>query len=282
MLTLAAPKAGAHDSMRLINPPIDELVISVQFATLEGFRSHHAGLIWKKISRRLPRVSEQAALPSVLESFGLPTPPTFQLQAFFTPPTPRFWFESESENDLLQVQSNRISRNWRKRRSDDKYPGFNRVFRAFKSDIDAMTRFFAEMQIGELSYTQCEISYVNLVQLKEGLGFDPLERITSLWSGAPDSLEGDFEDATISCRQILERDGERIGRIHSSLIPVIVPSTGEKATKFEITARGRPQDSSPGEMLRLLAFEHQRILETFIALSTSEMRNLWGFPDERS
>ncbi|MGH9567283.1 MAG: TIGR04255 family protein, partial [Candidatus Angelobacter sp.] len=52
------------------NPPIDELVLSLQFATLERLKSAHIGMFWETIVDRFPNVSEQPPLQPAFETFG--------------------------------------------------------------------------------------------------------------------------------------------------------------------------------------------------------------------
>jgi hypothetical protein len=95
-------------------PPLSEVVLSIQFASLTELKGIHLGLFWKGFRKQYPDVSEQPPIQTVFETFGVPqTPHAIQLQAFMSPPMPRYWFEKKGEPDLLQIQHDRLVHNWR-------------------------------------------------------------------------------------------------------------------------------------------------------------------------
>ena len=96
------------------NPPVNEVVLSLQFASIPAFRSAHIGLFWEKIRQEYPKVSEQPPLQATFETFGVipANPPSlFQIETLLSPPMPRFWFEEQDGNELLQIQQDRIIHN---------------------------------------------------------------------------------------------------------------------------------------------------------------------------
>jgi len=54
-------------------PPVTEVVLSLQFASLPGLKNVHAGLLWQHFSTRYPNVEEYPPIAPVFETFGLPT-----------------------------------------------------------------------------------------------------------------------------------------------------------------------------------------------------------------
>ena len=65
-------------------PPVSEVVLSLQFASISTFRSIHVGLLWQRFRREYPKVSEQAPLQATFETFGVvPANPGsfFQIEA---------------------------------------------------------------------------------------------------------------------------------------------------------------------------------------------------------
>src|SRR5215211_94385 len=89
-------------------PPVIEVILSMQFATLEKLKSVHMGLLWERFRSEYPDVSEQATINAVFETFGAPQPsqlgPAVQFEQFLSPPMPRYWFEKRGTPELLQVQ----------------------------------------------------------------------------------------------------------------------------------------------------------------------------------
>src|ERR1035437_4694270 len=87
-------------------PPVNEVVLSLQFATLDKLKSPYVGLFWKSLRSRYPNISEQPPVAPAFETFGAPEMQRMgiSIQALLAPPMPRFWMEKEGQPDLLQLQ----------------------------------------------------------------------------------------------------------------------------------------------------------------------------------
>src|SRR5688572_27284950 len=104
------------------NPPVVEVVLSVQFDPLNRLNVAHIGLLWSKFKDRLPLTTERQPIAPIFETFGLPT--ALQIETTFTQrvPIPRVWFFNQETTDLIQIQQDRLLRNWRKKDLVCKYP----------------------------------------------------------------------------------------------------------------------------------------------------------------
>jgi hypothetical protein len=83
-MELSARPADLPDFKR---PPVTEVVLSVQFATIPEFRSVHIGLLWERLREKYPNVTEHPPLNASFETFGLTatqTPPPIQFEMFLT------------------------------------------------------------------------------------------------------------------------------------------------------------------------------------------------------
>lgn len=97
---------------------------------------------------------------------------------------PRYWFEKSGTPDLLQVQQDRIIHNWRKQEGELIYPRYETLRERFKTEVDQFAAFLDEENIGELRPNQCEVTYVNIIELPDSEGVhNCLEEITPLWAG---------------------------------------------------------------------------------------------------
>ncbi len=56
-------------------PPVNEVVIGVQFDQIENFGAVHPGMYWQTIQKKYPKVSDQIPLGSASEFFGSDKPP---------------------------------------------------------------------------------------------------------------------------------------------------------------------------------------------------------------
>jgi uncharacterized protein (TIGR04255 family) len=265
------------------NPPVNEVVLSIQFATLEKLRGPHVGLFWKSLRSQYPDISEQGEIPAVFETFGAPAAQqAFRLQTFLAPPTPRFWLQKEGKPDLLQIQRDRLIHNWRQGPEHPVYPRYENVRTKFEKEVKKFAEFLDKEELGELEANQCEVTYINIIDTVPSGGdlHTCLDEITPLWSGlTSDRVPGDIENTLVQIRYFLSDGDEKIGRIHVSLQPAFQPSDLKPIFRVEITARGKPRGGSMEEAFNLLDLERSAVVRTFAAVTTTEMHELWGRTD---
>jgi uncharacterized protein (TIGR04255 family) len=129
-------------------------------------------------------VSELGPINAVFETFGTSPQPGshIRFEQFLSPPMPRYWFEKSGTPDLLQVQQNRIIHNWRKHEDEPIYPRYETLRDRFKREVNQFISFLDDEKIGELLPNQCEVTYMNIIQLPGSESVhDRLEKITPLW-----------------------------------------------------------------------------------------------------
>jgi hypothetical protein len=51
-------------------PPISEVALSIQFASIARFQNSYVGLLWERLRNEYPNVSEQPPLAAAFETFG--------------------------------------------------------------------------------------------------------------------------------------------------------------------------------------------------------------------
>ncbi len=137
------------------HPPINELIIGAYFdPPLSTLRSEHIGLLWSKFREEFPKVEQKE--PMVIR------PPAPSDEFFLMP---RFWFVSEDETYLIQVQKDAFLLNWRKRESD--YPHFNEQLKPSFDRYFAVFEEFLQKDVGwesGLRINHCELTYVDLIE----------------------------------------------------------------------------------------------------------------------
>ena len=269
-------------------PPLHEVVLSVQFATLEKLKSVHIGLFWARFRAQYPDVTEQPPINPEFEVFGTPPQPgpRIQFEQFLAPPMPRYWFEKSGTPDLLQVQQNRIIHNWRKLEDDSIYPRYETVRDQFRVEVDQFVSFLAEEKLGELRPNQCEVTYTNLIELGESESVhDRLPEITTLWTSrfSEELVETDFENVSIALQLKMLEAGKPIGRVHVSFQPALLKSDPSKEVmKVDITARGRPKQDTPESAFDFFDLGRRAVVKTFAAVTTPSMHSKWGRTDGNS
>jgi uncharacterized protein (TIGR04255 family) len=120
---------------RFNNPPVVEVALSVMLEPLPAFRAAHVGLLWNKLRERFPKTVDQPPLDSPQETEDEPRRqlgPTLQFEPFGTPPPLRTWFLNDQETELLQIQNDRIARNWRRANTSQPYPRLREHQRALR------------------------------------------------------------------------------------------------------------------------------------------------------
>ena len=136
-------------------PPLVEVVLSVQFAELRGYRTLHAGLLWeRKFREAYPEFSEHAPLDPVFETFGSRSPaePRFEIRQLAGPPVPRVWLINPDKTELIQIQADRFVHNWRKVGRAD-YPRYEHLKDRFFERLRQVEAFAESEGIGKLSRT---------------------------------------------------------------------------------------------------------------------------------
>jgi uncharacterized protein (TIGR04255 family) len=266
-------------------PPVDEVVLSVQFASLPALRSVHIGLFWARMRQEYPSVSEQPPLQANFETFGstIPNVPRlFQLETLLSSQMPRYWFEGADGIHLLQLQQDRIIHNWRKRSADQTYPRYEAIRERFIADIDRFLDFLDVEKLGEVKPNQCEVTYINTIELpNEENPYRHLEKITPLWQGRlSEDYAFEIEGAMTNVRFVLtDNQKNPIGRAHIAFTPAVLTYNNKPVIRLEITVRGKPKDESISEALNLLDEERKGVVRLFAAATTPEMWRTWGRTD---
>lgn len=260
------------------HPPINEVVLSVQFRALSNFGNGHIGILWSKYRKNYPELEEKPPLQSVFETFGVgqPIPQGIQIQALLAPPMSRFWFVGGSGHDLVQVQQDRFILNWRQREEEQPYPHYEAIRERFEKELAIFEEFVRDENLGELRMNQCEVTYINVIEMEEANSHLALETITPLWTGKlSEEIELERENAQIRCSFPLEEDGKPIGRVHVKFDPAHRNVDRKPVIRLEITARAKPTEESTAAALRLLNLERKNVVKMFAAVTTPKMHKLW-------
>jgi uncharacterized protein (TIGR04255 family) len=263
-------------------PPVSEVVLSIQFASLDQLNGPFIGLFWTSLRSQYPSIAEQGEIQPVFETFGTPAAQSIRFQALLSPPMPRFWLQKEGMPDLLQIQRDRLMHNWRRTADDAVYPRYEKLRDRFEREVLKFSKFLDKEGLGRLEINQCEVSYINMIDSVPSGGdlHSSLDEISPLWAGlTTDRVPGDVENSLVQMRYFLNDENEKIGRIHVLMQPAFLPSDLKPVFRVELTARGRPPGSSIEEAFGLLDLERDAVVRTFAAVTTPEMHKLWGRTD---
>ncbi len=76
-------------------------------------------------------------------------------------------------------------------------------------------------------------------------------------------------------------DSQQFGRLYCTFTPTFSPIDQVPGMQLEITARGKPSESTVVSAFDLLDQQHVAVVETFAAVTTPELHQYWGRRDAR-
>lgn len=260
------------------NPPLVEVGMSVQFEPLQNLHVVHLGQLGARFSGHFPRTEEYPLVDRVKEDFSPPTPPTAMLQVSARPPLPCVGFSSQDGSELIRVQPDRFSYNWRQARPDLPYPRYESVRDNFRRNLEEFKDFIESEQLGDWLPTQCDIIYVNHIftgSIESAHG--NLGEILTLWS--PDVSEGDppeFENITVTMQQIVtDEKKDPIGRFYVQCEPAYSIGENRPLWKINLSVRGAPAGSDVESVMNFMGKGRETIVRGFTSITTRQMHELW-------
>lgn len=256
------------------NPPVGEVVLSVQFEPIATLQAAHLGLFWDRFRSAYPRTETHAPIAPMLEVFES-TEPTVRFQFKPVASLPRVWFISEDERRLIQVQSDRFICNWRRRSESDEYPRYEPIRESFNHHWDEYIAFLrSEHLVSDAPrIQQVEISYLNHVSRGSVWSTHADAHKICKCLGAPVETGGlRMESVSFATHSIIEdpSGGAPIGRLHCEFEPGF-NADGDSLVLLSLVARGISKDSS----VDFLDLGRRLIVQHFRDMTTSEMHGEW-------
>jgi uncharacterized protein (TIGR04255 family) len=256
-------------------PPLNEVVLGVQFKPARGYQQIKAGEIWALYRGDFPNVQELPPVPPMFETFGPGGMFASQISfGFVTGAThSRFWFLSPNRDELIQFQQDRLLHNWRKVGDQtNEYPRFERMIVKFENELRLLEKYFSGLEPQRLEINQCEISYIN--------------HILSADSSAPVHVKNwlrflDFgdqdqpDDFAITFRSTIRAaDSKPLGRIITEAATGI-NQAGRQIITLTLTARGAPTSADIPAALDFLKLGRVLIVTTFANITTDSAHRQW-------
>jgi hypothetical protein len=144
----------------------------------------------------------------------------------------------------------------------------------FEEDWGHFLDFLAEEDLGSAEVNQCEVTYINHIELGQGWGsFGELYRVlTVLGQPAPRSFLPDPEMFVVNTRFVM---GEHLGRLHVSAQPAIRGYDKKQVLQLTLTARGAPASSRMEDLLAWFDRGREWIVRGFADITAPEMHAIW-------
>jgi uncharacterized protein (TIGR04255 family) len=256
------------------NPPLNEVVLGVQFSTPRGYQQILAYEVWQLYRDQFPTVEEQPPLVPTFETFGLPSGPQFSFNMTTGAQHDRYWFLSPDKDELIQFQDDRLLHNWRKVGDmSNEYPRFEKMVVRFEHELRTLDKYVSTLASQTLSITQCEISYINHVYLdgpERSLDVSDVFRFAQISGEKPEDFAANFR------RTISDASGAPIGRLHSEVQTGVSNLNGRRVFVFTLTARGAPSQPTISGALDFLKVGREMVVNAFTDLTTDSAHDIWG------
>ncbi|WP_158934063.1 TIGR04255 family protein [Burkholderia sp. S171] len=241
-------------------PPVFEVACGVLFSTQNPVLTAHIGAYWQRVRSNFPRVEDAAPLASVVEQQGFGAIPVFEFAN--VPPLRRAWFFSADGRNLIQLQQDRFLFNWKRASDSDPYPSYPVVIEQFDKYLADFMDFCGEVGIGELSFRQFELAYVNHISAANGLEAEGIDRllIDHVRSNSNERFLPEPEGVNWASAYPLP-DG--FGRLHIAAQTAVNLPTQDRVVRLDLTARGISPDTSAEGRKRWFDVAHEWITHGF-------------------
>lgn len=255
------------------SPPLNEVVIGAQFTPATGYQQVRVSEVWALYRKDFPSVQEMPPLPPAFETFGLPQGgrrgPQINLRSM--PEHSRYWFISPSEDELLQFQQDRLLHNWRKvGEKTNEYPRFETLIEKFEQELQALEAYFASLAPQSLKINQCEISYINHIEIEDYTNF------VQAWLNFVRFDKLQLEDFAMTFRRVISSpEGKPLGRLIYTA-GIAVKENNEQVVQLQLTFRGAPTGTDIRAAIDFLQYGRRLIVQSFKEITTDMAHQKWG------
>jgi uncharacterized protein (TIGR04255 family) len=254
-------------------PPLNEVVIGIQFSPPAGYKQILAGDVWSLFKIDFPTVEEMPALQPTFEVFGPVFQPGLNFGVISGPMHDRFWFVSKLRDELIQFQQDRLLHNWRKVGDlTNEYPRFERMIERFYGEALAIEGYFNSIAPQAINCNQAEISYINHIPLiVDGVTtrVDDWLKFLNFSDRPPDDASGYWR------RVVFNQNNVPIGRLTCEIASFFKPSVGP-VVALTLTVRGAPAEPTIQSSIDFLKFGREVIVQEFALLTTDSAHKAWG------
>jgi uncharacterized protein (TIGR04255 family) len=257
------------------NPPVIEMVIGVEFADLGGWGIPHFGLYWGQIQDKYPHCLVKESAPSRIEIFGGQGTQEIRLNfPILGPPPMRCWYSNDEQTWLLQIQQDRFIQNWRKTGSDEKYSYYSKVRSRFEKEFQRFQEFLKKQKLGALQVRQCEVTYVNHIELgkEPGVPSELAEIFPCLSAGRPGNFLPAPEGIGLNTSYVIP---ENRGRLYIAVQKVFRHSDAKEILQMTVSAKVIPASHDQTAVLNALDLGHEWAVRGFTDFTSDEMHKFW-------
>lgn len=253
------------------NPPLDEVVLGIQFAPVPKYSSVGSREVWSLFKDAFPIVEEHPLLSPQFETFGGANP-AHDLPFFLGQPPvgTRLWFVSQDLNHLIQFQPDRFITNWRKTANLQPYPRFEAISDSFEKNLVLLSEHFRAVFNYQIEINQAEVTYVNLIPVSEFAE-------AGKWFSVCNSASADVEAISTNFVQaVTHSDGKPYARFITEIQSVFSLPARKRAFKMSLAFKGKPAASDIPSAIEFIRDGRERIVKRFRDITTDEAHESWG------
>ncbi len=256
--TVLMKKMSVERKLTLVNAPVVETAIQVQFSDVPHWTSVKLGLFQSSVETEYGEFKDVPEMPPILETFP-PCPSKLQFQIAPAAGPGCGQFESEAGDRLIRVQRNRFSYHWLSRPVSEKtqYTSFDLNFEKFRGAFAKFGEYCLENGLGELSPVLCEVMYLNHIHL------EPSESIESALKSVFGLDIGSFEMASLNRTYALDERGRLYAEINVNF------DNDRPFLSFQLTSR---LNHLRGDVFETLNEAHDWLIAQFCSLTTASAR----------
>ena len=230
------------------DPPLDEVVLGVQFEPIPKYSSVQSMKVWQLFCEEFPKVQEQPVLEPQFETFGgLNVQAEPRIQVGSLPIGSRLWLLSDDGNHLIQFQRDRLITNWRRQPNTRPYPRFEGLAEAFEVNLNKLVRHFESEFSYQMNVNQAEVAYINIIPVEN---FSEAGAWFELWNG------GNFEIEALntSFNEIIrDKSGKPFARLYHQIQSVFTANGKQKAFRLSLIFKGRPDGNDTASAMAFLS-----------------------------
>ena len=272
-------------------PPVVEVVLSVQFPP-DTIDVEVYGRFAREVRDELPVRHRQPMIPLVEETFDKPAVRrSIEIHLEGPASLPRTLFEGENGVQLVQLQHDRLTLNWREREHEVPYPRYETLRNRFQALLRRLTDALDE--VGQTHpINLCEVTYVNPIEYpgrgaSDGVGRthpDLAKIINRLRSRPRTAFLPEAEDVQLQARwripaEAVGRTEPPAGRLHLSVAPGLKPPGETPIYLVNLTARIMPEGANADSVMQALDVGHEWVVLGFKDLTTAQMHKHWGLAE---
>jgi uncharacterized protein (TIGR04255 family) len=251
------------------------MVVGVEFADLVGLSIPHFGLFWGQIRDQYELCIPTAANPSRIEVFEGPGKQEVKLNfPILGLPPIRCLYSNSQQTWMLQLQQDRFIQNWNRTATDKGYPRYSEIRRRFEKEFERFQGFIKKQNIGALDIRQCEVSYVNHIEPRDGAGV-PSE-LPEIFPSLSAWKEGDFlpvpEGIALNASYVIP---DNRGRLYIGAQTVFRHSDAKEILQMTVSAKVIPISQNNADILNALDLAHEWAVKGFTDFTSDDMHRFW-------